>query len=99
MTETKYGKYIITELKPKMSAPWEPKFTPDELIPLLHLDSSIVEGAFYVESGWTMPPFAKESHGNTMITMRFWLFSVVILKTLMIYMPKRKYTLETKCIL
>ena len=65
MSETQYGKYIVTELKPKKSAPWEPKFTPDEIVPILHLDGSVVEGAFYVESSWTLPAFAKESHGET----------------------------------
>jgi hypothetical protein len=65
MSETKYGKYIITELKPKADAPWTPKFKPDELIPLLYLDNNVIKGAFYVESGWTMPPFAKETHGET----------------------------------
>jgi hypothetical protein len=50
MSGIKYGKNIITELKPKISVPWEPKFTPEELVPVLHLDSSIVKGAFYVES-------------------------------------------------
>ena len=65
MSETKYGKYIITELKPKIEAPWAPVFTPEELIPVLFMDNSVVEGAFYVESAWTLPPFAKESHGET----------------------------------
>ena len=73
MSETKYGKYIITELKPKIEAPWAPVFTPEELIPMLFLDNSVVEGAFYVESAWTLPPFAKESHGKRihMIMMKF----------------------------
>ena len=65
MTETKYGKYIITERKPKNEAPWAPVVTPEELIPMLFVDNSVVEGAFYVESAWTLPPFAKESHGET----------------------------------
>ena len=65
MSETKYGKYIITELKPKVDAPWTPKFKPGELIPVLSLDNSVVTGAFYVETGWTMPPFAQETHGET----------------------------------
>jgi hypothetical protein len=64
MPGTKYGKYIITELKPKASAPWEPKFTPEELVHVLRLDSSIIEGAFFVGSNWTLPAFAKESHGE-----------------------------------
>jgi hypothetical protein len=63
--ETKYGKCIITEIKPKIEAPWAPKFKPDELIPMLHLNSSVVKGAFYVETAWTLPPFAREPHGKT----------------------------------
>src|SRR5512136_1801925 len=65
MSETKYGKYIITEVKTKVEAPWTPKFKPDELIPMLFIDGSVIKGAFYVESAWTLPPFAKESHGET----------------------------------
>lgn len=64
MSETKYGKYIITELKPKKEAPWEPKLKPGELIPLLFLDNNVIKGAFYVESAWTLPLFANESHGE-----------------------------------
>ena len=63
MAESKYGKYIITEYKPKIKPPWAPVFTPDELTPLLFLDSSLIKGAFYVESNWTLPPFAKQVHG------------------------------------
>jgi hypothetical protein len=65
MPETKYGKYIITELKPKVAAPWEPRLTLEESIPLLYLDSDVLKGAFYVESNWTLPAFAKKSHGDT----------------------------------
>jgi hypothetical protein len=65
MAESKYGKYIITELKPKIEAPWTPKFTPEEIVPLLFLDSSVIKDAFYVECNWTLPPFAKESHGES----------------------------------
>jgi hypothetical protein len=64
MPETKYGKHIITELKPKVEAPWTPKFRLDELIPIIFLDSRIMEGAFYVESAWMLPPFANEIHGE-----------------------------------
>jgi hypothetical protein len=64
MPETKYGKYIITELKHKDEAPWTPEFTPEEITPLLFLDSTVAEGAFYVESNWTLPPFARKSHGK-----------------------------------
>jgi len=61
---SKYGKYIITEFKPKKAAPWDPKFTLDELIPLMYLDANIVKGAFYVDSGWMLPAFAKELRGE-----------------------------------
>lgn len=64
MGETKYGKCIITEIKPKKEAPWAPKFKPDELIPMLYLDSSVVNGAFYVETAWTLPAFADETRGE-----------------------------------
>ncbi|MBN2061901.1 MAG: hypothetical protein JW882_15940 [Deltaproteobacteria bacterium] len=65
MGETKYGQYIITDIKPKKEAPWAPKFKPDELIPMLYLDSSVVKGAFYVETAWTLPAFANETHGES----------------------------------
>jgi hypothetical protein len=65
MDETKYGKCIITELKPKKEAPWAPKFKPDELIRGLFLDSSVVDGAFYVETNWTLPAFANETRGES----------------------------------
>jgi hypothetical protein len=65
MPESKYGQYILTELKPNIKAPWSPKFTPEEITPLLFLDSTVIKGAFYVECNWTLPPFAKESHGET----------------------------------
>lgn len=64
MPETKYGKYIITDVIPKEEAPWAPVFRPDEIIPLLFVDSRVIEGAFYVESNWTLPAFARESHGD-----------------------------------
>jgi hypothetical protein len=67
MSETKYGKYIITELKepdPEKRAPWAPQFTPEELVHIVCLDSGILEGAFYVATDWTYPPFARESHGK-----------------------------------
>ena len=60
MDNSKYGKYIVTELKQKISeAPW----TPTSVKPaqkgkggrLLFLDSEVVPGAFYVETAWTMP--------------------------------------------
>ena len=65
MPGTKYGKYIITELKPKTEAPWAPVMTLEESIPLLFLDNNVIKGAFYVESSWTLPPFARETRGET----------------------------------
>ena len=64
-SESKYAKYIITEVMPKEEAPWAPKFKPDELIPFLWLDNRLIKGAFYVETAWTLPAFAKESHGQS----------------------------------
>jgi hypothetical protein len=64
MLETKYGKYIITELKPKKRAPWEPVPNPEETIPMLFLDSGVVKGAFYVESNWKLPSFANKTRGE-----------------------------------
>jgi hypothetical protein len=65
MPETKYGKYIITERETRPGAPWDPKFGPDELTPMMNLDSGIVKKAFYIDTGWTLPAFAKETHGLT----------------------------------
>jgi hypothetical protein len=65
VSQTKYGKYIITETKEKIEAPWSPVVKPDELIRMLFLDSSIVKGAFYVESAWQLPAFANESRGES----------------------------------
>jgi hypothetical protein len=80
MAGTKYSKNIITERFPKIEAPWTPKFKPDELIPMPFIDETVIKGGFYVETAWTLPPFAKEVMVNLipMITMRFWLFLVVI---------------------
>jgi hypothetical protein len=65
MTETKFGKHIITELKPKKRGGWEPKLKPEESLPVLFLDSSVLKGAFYVETSWTLPPFADETRGES----------------------------------
>jgi hypothetical protein len=64
MAESKYGKYIITELKPKVKPAWAPVVTAEEVTRLLFLDSSVIKGAFYVESNWTLPPFAEKVHGT-----------------------------------
>ncbi|OGO18811.1 MAG: hypothetical protein A2Z15_02640 [Chloroflexi bacterium RBG_16_50_11] len=60
MPKTKYGKYIISELKmPKVEAAW----SPPNLGPagkgrggrVLYLDSDVMPGAFYMECVWVMP--------------------------------------------
>ena len=55
MDETKYGKYIITELKKKFSSPWEAKFKPEEQTEILFLDDDVIKGAFVVECVWFLP--------------------------------------------
>ena len=59
MAETKYGKYIVTELKQNINeAPWSP---PPSVAGkgkggrVLFLDNEVVPGAFYVECAWVMP--------------------------------------------
>ena len=55
MAETKYSKYVITELKPKGHASWEPAYRGDEIKSMLYLDDDVVKGAFYVEAAWFFP--------------------------------------------
>ncbi|MDY0058004.1 MAG: hypothetical protein RBS46_17055 [Methyloversatilis sp.] len=55
MSESKYGKYILTELKTKVEAPWAPVFNPEEIKRVLFLDSDVVDGAFYVECAYFLP--------------------------------------------
>ena len=59
MSETKYGKYIVTELKKKVEAPWTKEKTAEETIPVLYLDDKVIKGAFYVECAWFLPARAK----------------------------------------
>jgi hypothetical protein len=54
MTETKYGRFIITEPKPNI---WDMeegnvKDGPDVMTPVVYLDNKVLNGAFYVESSW-----------------------------------------------
>jgi hypothetical protein len=57
MEETKYGKYIVTKLKPKIvradfnKAEKDPK----ESMTVLQLDSEVVDGAFHVGGSWFWP--------------------------------------------
>jgi hypothetical protein len=59
MTESKYGKYIISELKqPKVEAAWSPPISAagkNRGGRVLYLDSDVAEGAFYMECVWVMP--------------------------------------------
>jgi hypothetical protein len=60
MAESKYGKYIVTELKRKVvEAPWSPPASEagkGQSGRILFLDNEVVPGAFYVECVWIMPP-------------------------------------------
>jgi hypothetical protein len=64
MTETKYGKYIITELKKKFNSPWETKFKPEEQTEILFLDDDVVKGAFVVECVWFWPDRVKRTESD-----------------------------------
>jgi hypothetical protein len=60
MAKTKYGKYIISELKmPAIEAPWSPPnlggVSKGKGGRVLYMDSSIVPGAMYMECVWVMP--------------------------------------------
>ena len=61
MADTKYGKYILSELKDQHipDAPWAPKPNPDFFKTgggrVMYLDSSIIAGASYLECVWVMP--------------------------------------------
>jgi hypothetical protein len=56
MEETKYGKYIITDLKADRTlAPWTKMINPEELTTVLYLDNEVVKGAFYTEVAWFWP--------------------------------------------
>ncbi|MDD5339105.1 MAG: hypothetical protein PHG35_06845 [Dehalococcoidales bacterium] len=59
MAETKYGKYIISDLQhPKEEAPWNPPVTDARTGNggrTLYLDNDVIPGAFYMETVWVMP--------------------------------------------
>ena len=64
MSDSKYGKYIITDLKEKIvAAPWSsgrinpiPKVGKRTGGRLLWMDNDIIPGSFYVETAWAFPP-------------------------------------------
>jgi mannose-6-phosphate isomerase-like protein (cupin superfamily) len=55
MSETKYGKYIITELTKKFSSPNEAKFRPEDQTDVLLLDDDVLKGSFLVNAVWFWP--------------------------------------------
>ena len=60
MTESKYGKYIVSTLQmPKVEAAWSPPelgpVGPNKSGRVLYLDSDVAPGAFYMECVWVMP--------------------------------------------
>ncbi len=60
MAETKYGKYIISELKPPaVEADWSPPnigaVGKGKGGRVLYTDSSIIPGSFYMECVWVLP--------------------------------------------
>jgi hypothetical protein len=71
MAETKYGKYIITEMKKKLKflpTTGEPPPT-DERSIFLWLDDEVLKGAFYMECVWfwkteSHPPGAASEHSH-----------------------------------
>jgi hypothetical protein len=67
MAETKYGKYIISELQhPKEEAPWNPPVTDARKGTggrTLYLDNDVIPGAFYMECVWVLPRPALDEAG------------------------------------
>lgn len=59
MAESKYGKYIVSQLQhPADEAPWNPPVSSaggGQSGRVLFLDSDVVPGAFYMECVWVMP--------------------------------------------
>jgi hypothetical protein len=59
MDKTKYGKYILTELKKKFSSPYEPTINPEDQTEVLLLDDDVIKGAFVVDTVWFWPERMK----------------------------------------
>jgi len=59
MAKSKYGKYIISELKqPAVEAAWSPPISAagkNKGGRVLYLDSDVAPGAFYMECVWVLP--------------------------------------------
>jgi hypothetical protein len=69
MAETRYGKYIIDELKPpSVEAPWSPPLSAagkGKGGRVLYLDNDVVPGAFYTECVWILPRLAVMPAGDS----------------------------------
>jgi hypothetical protein len=68
MADSKYGKYIVSELKmPAVEAEWSPPLSAagkGKGGRVLYLDNDVVEGAFYTECVWVLPrPAGVASRG------------------------------------
>jgi hypothetical protein len=61
---TKYGKYIITELKKKFYSPYEATVRPEDQTEVLFLDDDVIKGAFVVECVWFWPERAKKAESD-----------------------------------
>ena len=60
MGETKYGKYIISELKkPQLNAAWMPKYRPEDKTELLYMDGDTFKDSFYAECCWFWPAMVE----------------------------------------
>jgi hypothetical protein len=55
MPETKYGKYIITELTKKFTSPHETGIRPEDQTDILLLDDDVLKGSFVVNTVWFWP--------------------------------------------
>jgi hypothetical protein len=55
VTETKYGKYIITDLKTKELAPWSEKHSTKSLTPILELGDEVIKGSVNMGCAYSWP--------------------------------------------
>ena len=70
MTETKYGKYIITEPIPerivsKQIAWGEQRKVPDVATSVVYLDDTVLPGALYTECEWHLKPSTSSVPAHT----------------------------------
>jgi hypothetical protein len=64
MAETKYGKYILTELKKKLQSPYETTLRPEDQTEILFLDNEVIEGACVVDTVWFWPARANKTESD-----------------------------------